>query len=167
MAIGFGRLPPTSALWRVPLGLLVSIVPPLGLIGWASPTVAAGLLFPATGYVGFVVTLFIPGCLAVFPKLTIVCAAVLALGCNVIHPRSPEAPTGWQGINTQYGGVAHERVDPVREYQIAEDLKARALASTGSRHCLSRISTAPLDTGIGPVLGRHDRRVKVMPARLS
>ena len=122
----------TSALWRVPLGLLASIVPPLGLIGWASPTVAAGLLFPATGYAGFVVTLFIPGCLAVFPKLTIVCAAVLALGCNVVHPRSPEAPTGWHGIDTQYGGVAHERVDPVREYEVAEDLKARAVASKAS-----------------------------------
>ena len=61
------------ALWRVPLGLLISIVPPLGLIGWASPTVAAGLLFPATGYVGFALTLCLPGCLAVAPKRTLVC----------------------------------------------------------------------------------------------
>lgn len=119
-----------GALWRVPLCLLASIVPPLGLIGWASPTVAAGLIFPATGYVGFALTLLLPGCLTIFPRRTAVCAVVLALGCNLIHPRSPEAPTGWQGIDTQYGSVAHERVDPVREYQIAEDVKARALAST-------------------------------------
>jgi hypothetical protein len=52
-----------------------------------------------------------------------VCAVVLALGCNSIHPKATEAPTGWQGIDTQYGGVAHERVDPVREYHIAEDIK--------------------------------------------
>lgn len=119
-----------GALWRVPLGLLASTVPPLGLIGWASPTVASGVLFPATGYAGFVLTLFIPGCLAVFPRQTVVCAGVAAVGCNLIHPKSPEPPPGWQGIDTKYGGVAHERVDPVREYQIAEDLKARALAST-------------------------------------
>lgn len=119
-----------SAMWRVPLGLLASIVPPLGLIGWASPTVAAGLLFPATGYAGFALTLLMPGCLAVSPRRTVVCAGVLAIACNAIHPKSPEAPTGWQGIDTHYGGIAHERVDPVREYQIAEDLKARALAST-------------------------------------
>jgi apolipoprotein N-acyltransferase len=59
-----------------------------------------------------------------------VCAVVLAVACNVIHPKSPEVPTGWQGIDTRYGGVAHERVDPVREYHIAEDIKARALGST-------------------------------------
>lgn len=121
----------SSVAWRVPLGLLASIVPPGGLIGWASPTVAAGLLFPATCYAGFTLTLLLPGCLAVFPRRTVVCAVVLALGCNIIHPKAPEPPTGWQGIDTQYGGVAHERVDPVREYQIAEDIKARALASTG------------------------------------
>ena len=120
----------TSAVWRVPLGLLASIVPPLGLIGWASPTVAAGLLFPATGYTGFALTILLPGCLAVFPRRTVVCAVVLALGCNSIHPKATEAPTGWQGIDTQYGGVAHERVDPVREYHIAEDIKTLALAST-------------------------------------
>ena len=91
----------TSALWRVPLGLLASIVPPLGLIGWASPTVAAGLLFPATGYAGFALTLFMPGCLTVSPRRTVVCAVVLAVGCNLIHPRPPEVPTGWQGIDTQ------------------------------------------------------------------
>jgi apolipoprotein N-acyltransferase len=119
-----------SALWRVPLGLLASIVPPLGLIGWASPTVAAGLLFPRTGYAGFALTLLLPGCLMGFPRRTVVCGVVLALGCNVIHPKPPEAPTGWHGIDTQYGGVAHEGLDSVREYQIAEDVKARALAST-------------------------------------
>jgi apolipoprotein N-acyltransferase len=57
------------------------------------------------------------------------CAVVLALGCNIIHPKAPKGPTGWQGIDTQYGGVAHERVDPVREYHIAEDIKTLALAS--------------------------------------
>lgn len=119
-----------SAVWCVPLGLLASIVPPLGLIGWASPAVAAGLLFPATGYAGFALTLFMPGCLAASPTRTVVCAVILAVGCNLIHPRSPEASTSWQGIDTQYSGVAHEQVDPVREYQIAEDVKARALAST-------------------------------------
>jgi hypothetical protein len=119
-----------SALWRVPLGLLASILPPIGLIGWASPTAAAGLLFPATSYVGFALTLLLPSCLAVLPRRTVVCAVVLVVGCNAIRPKSPEVPTGWQGIDTRYGGVAHDAVNPVREYQIADDIKARALAST-------------------------------------
>jgi apolipoprotein N-acyltransferase len=119
----------TSAVWRVPLGLLASVVPPLGLIGWASPTVASGLLFPATGYTGFALTLFMPGCLPLAPRRTVVCAVAGAVGCNLLYPTSPETPSGWQGIDTHYGSIAYDRVDPVREYQIAEDLKARALAS--------------------------------------
>jgi len=116
-------------LWRVPLGLLISIIPPLGLIGWASPAVAAGLLFPATGYVGFALTLCLPGCLAVAPKRTLVVAATLAAVCNGLHPQLPNVPDDWQGINTKYGAVAHDHLNLLREYQIAEDIQSRSLAS--------------------------------------
>lgn len=119
-----------SALWRVPIALLASIVPPLGLIGWASPTVAAGLLFPATGYVGFALAILMPGCLAVYPKQAAGCVAVLTFVCNLIHPNFRETPPDWQGINTNYGGVANEQANPQREYQISADIQARALAST-------------------------------------
>jgi hypothetical protein len=118
-----------GGLWRVPLGLLISIIPPLGLIGWASPAVAAGLLFPATGYVGFALTLCLPGCLAVAPKRTLVVAATLAAVCNGLHPQWPNVPDDWQGINTNYGAVAHDHLNLLREYQIAEDIQSRSLAS--------------------------------------
>jgi apolipoprotein N-acyltransferase len=117
-----------AALWRVPLALLISIVPPLGLIGWASPTVAAGLLFPATGYIGFAITVCLPGCLAVAPKRTLSAAATLAVVCNGLHPEPPNVPSDWQGVNTNYGAVAHDRLDLLREYQIAEDVQSRSLA---------------------------------------
>ena len=32
-------------LWRTPVGILLTVVPPLGLIGWASPLIAAGIYF--------------------------------------------------------------------------------------------------------------------------
>lgn len=119
-----------AALWRVPLGLLMSIVPPLGLIGWASPTVAAGLLFPAAGYIGLAITVCLPGCLAVLPKQTLVAAVVLAVVCNAVHPQPPNAPANWQGVDTHYGSVAHGRPDAGREYQISQDLQSRSLSST-------------------------------------
>ena len=52
---------PAAALWRVPLALLASVIPPLGLIGWASPVAAAGLVFPGTLYVGLALTMLFPG----------------------------------------------------------------------------------------------------------
>ena len=32
--------------WRLPLAYLLSVAPPIGIIGWASPLTAAGILFP-------------------------------------------------------------------------------------------------------------------------
>ena len=37
-------------LWRVPLALMATIVPPLGIIGLASPITGAGYLFPGTAW---------------------------------------------------------------------------------------------------------------------
>ena len=37
-------------LWRAPLGLALSVIPPIGIIGWASPLTAAGYLFPGTSW---------------------------------------------------------------------------------------------------------------------
>ena len=41
-----------ALVWRVPLALLASCVPPIGIIGFISPLTAAGYLFPATEWVG-------------------------------------------------------------------------------------------------------------------
>jgi len=38
----------TSRLWSGPLALITSAVPPIGIIGWASPLTSAGVLFPGT-----------------------------------------------------------------------------------------------------------------------
>ena len=48
-------------LWRAPLALMVTIVPPLGIIGLASPLTAAGYLFPGTAWVGLAVVALLPG----------------------------------------------------------------------------------------------------------
>ena len=50
-----------NCLWRAPLALLATIVPPLGIIGLASPLTAAGYLFPGTGWVGLAAVALLPG----------------------------------------------------------------------------------------------------------
>jgi hypothetical protein len=120
----------SATLWRVPLALLMSIIPPLGLIGWASPTVAAGLLFPATGLIGLAISICLPGCLAVAPWQTVIGTLALSMLCNTVNPQPPCAPEGWQGIDTNYGAIANERPNLLREYQIVKEVQARALAST-------------------------------------
>jgi len=40
----------TAAALRIPIALAVGVLPPFGLIGWASPVAFAGVLFPGTAY---------------------------------------------------------------------------------------------------------------------
>jgi hypothetical protein len=47
----------TTRLYTVPLTILLLAAPPLGLIGVASPLTAAGILFPGTAWLGFLLTL--------------------------------------------------------------------------------------------------------------
>ena len=56
-----GHLIVRTYLWRVPLALMVTIVPPLGIIGLASPVTAAGYLFPGTAWVGLAAVALLPG----------------------------------------------------------------------------------------------------------
>src|SRR5260370_34164789 len=51
----------SQALWRVPLAYFLSVAPPLGIIGWASPLTAAGILFPGWSWVGLGIFVTISG----------------------------------------------------------------------------------------------------------
>src|SRR5208282_53545 len=43
---------PRVRLYAIPLALLLLAVPPLGIVGCASPLTAAGLMFPGLGWTG-------------------------------------------------------------------------------------------------------------------
>jgi hypothetical protein len=81
----------SQQLWRIPIALAISIIPPIGLLGWASPLTAAGILLPGTGLTGLAATSLAP----VYPKL----AATAVLIANLVF-HSPTAPLGIAAINT-------------------------------------------------------------------
>lgn len=121
-----------QALWRAPVGLALTVIPPLGIIGWVSPLTAAGFLFPATRWCGLLACVLLTGALAVWPKragLTFLCIAAVA---NLIHPIEPTAPTGWEGINTHFGSIAQEVADPFAVYRVAEQIQREALSAQAS-----------------------------------
>lgn len=93
--------------WRVPALLLLDAVPPLGVLDWASPWTAAGVLFPDLGVIGLAVTLLLCVYLAMAasssPAMSVgrlAFLAVFAIAANLLYVR-PIPPSGWQGINTQ------------------------------------------------------------------
>lgn len=115
--------------WRTPLGLLLTVVPPLGLIGWASPLTAAGYLFPGTSWFGVLAVMIAAGSLAAFPKtaasLTVLVAAVLNLTYGGSAHQIP-----WEGIDTHFGGISHERTSALQDLSSAETIQRSAFASS-------------------------------------
>jgi hypothetical protein len=121
-----------QALWRAPAGLLLTVIPPLGIIGWASPLTAAGFLFPATGWCGLLGCALLTGALAAWPKQAVIAIAVASVIANLTHPTDPRPPADWLAIDTHFGSIAHRTPGPLAEYQVAEEIQKRALSAEAS-----------------------------------
>jgi hypothetical protein len=114
---------------RAPAAVLLSVPPPLGIIGVASPLTAAGLLFPGTGWLGLVATLTAIAlvCVRPGPKATVI--AAIALSCNLVYPGNPMPPADWEAVNTHFGGLGLNGTRPNAEFQAAAFIQQRALDS--------------------------------------
>jgi hypothetical protein len=115
-------------LWRAPLALVTTIVPPLGIVGLASPLTGAGYLFPSMGWAGLAAVAFLPGILlSAQPLSWRVRAAVISLAvalCIASHLYSGdvEPPYGWTAINTHFGDLSQ----PFRDFQAAQFIQQKA-----------------------------------------
>ncbi|WP_207002591.1 nitrilase-related carbon-nitrogen hydrolase [Trinickia mobilis] len=103
---------------RTVMALLLVSLPPVGLIGWASPIAGVGVLFPALGWVGLVLTVVAFVALAVgsrmfssFARLlargrlavaSLAGCAVVSVTANIIASPAP-MPAGWVGVDTHVG----------------------------------------------------------------
>jgi apolipoprotein N-acyltransferase len=87
---------PAQSLWRCAAALILSAIPPFGLIGWASPLTSAGVLFPGTGFFGLLATALFPAVWTARPTLLI---GVVAVANLIFSPTSP--PSDIRVVNTQ------------------------------------------------------------------
>lgn len=87
---------------RYAIAAILMSVPPFGIVGWASPITAAGVLFPGAGWYGLVATAF--GLLLMTTRFWPI--AVFVLGWAFVASAStwtpPTEPEGWVGINTSF-----------------------------------------------------------------
>lgn len=121
-----------QALWRAPVGLILTVIPPLGIIGWASPLTAAGFFFPVTAWYGLFGCALLTGALALWPKRAVVGLLCIAIVANLTHPMDPVAPASWKAINTHFGPIAQDMAEPLAIYQAAEGIQREALAAQAS-----------------------------------
>lgn len=130
-----------ECLWRAPLALLVTVIPPLGIIGLASPLTAAGYLFPGTAWAGIAAVALMPGILlstqpmAFRRRCVVLCFVIglcigLAISGRLFRSGDPEPPPGWVAVNTQFGDFSQRFQDFVAAQfiqQKATESSARVL----------------------------------------
>jgi apolipoprotein N-acyltransferase len=101
---------------------LVSIPPPLGLIGWGNPLTATGLFFSGFGWFGLAFMLTLYASAAVFPKLrrTLIALALtgaLFLPLPALSERVTVGGVTILGVNTFFGRVASGSGDFDAQYE--------------------------------------------------
>ncbi len=118
-------------LWRVPLALIATVLPPLGLIGWASPLTATGFVFPGTAWFGLLALFFICAglCMKSTAFYTVLSLVTLGILTQLSYRGDPQPPREWETFDTHFGAVAHGAEDPIREYMNAEWIQTRVQSS--------------------------------------
>ena len=102
--------------WHRPVRYLVAwaimSVPPVGIVGWASPITAAGLLLPGWGWAGLAATAASLSAMATRACPIAGVAISLAWVFSAATWTDPEPPEGWVGIDTTFDyRVAGEHAD--------------------------------------------------------
>ncbi len=92
------------ALWFGLAAALMS-VPPSGIVGWAQPITAAGILFPGWGWWGLAATaaIMLTMTTSKWPIAAIVAASFWAW--SAAHWIAPSQPGGWIGLDTRLGSA--------------------------------------------------------------
>lgn len=86
-------------------------VPPIGIVGWAHPITAAGILFPGLKWTGLAAAAI--GLLVMTTRFRPI--AILTLGglwiWSAANWTDPSLPEGWIGVDTEFGGSNGQYTD--------------------------------------------------------
>jgi hypothetical protein len=129
--------------WRTGLAavaIIVTALPPIGIVGWANPITAAGVLFPGWKWAGLIATLAFIMILCLLginqpPRRAFLFQAVLAglvgLTAVAVFPKLPAAPPGWCGYDTHFANETGQP-DYLKDYARISRLVAVSLVRAKS-----------------------------------
>lgn len=116
------------AAFSVPLCILLTALPPLGIIGWASPLLSAGVLFPGSKWFGLALIIVFLSGFRFKPAASVACLTLCALVFHFQYAQ-PSLPAGWEAVNTNYGGTGQGDPDFTTEYNTAQTMQTTILES--------------------------------------
>jgi apolipoprotein N-acyltransferase len=117
-----------KAALSVLLCILFTAMPPLGVIGWASPLLSAGVLFPGSKWLGLALILVFLSLFRLKPAESVVCLTLCALVFQFRYTQ-PQLLAGWEAVNTNYGGVGQGEPDFATEYNTHQSMQTIILES--------------------------------------
>lgn len=89
--------------WRFVAAICLSVIPPIGLVGWINPISVAGTLYPGCGWAGAVLSLGVLAALVARYDGWIGGLAGIAVVANLVSCIVvPKTPEGWVGANTHF-----------------------------------------------------------------
>ena len=92
--------------WGFIAAILLTVLPPLGIIGWVNPISIAGLLFPAWAWLGLVGTMGLFYVLVQRHWVGVLLIAVLAASANfAAKDLKAIPPAGWGAQDTQFSNM--------------------------------------------------------------
>jgi hypothetical protein len=116
------------AAFCVPLCILLTAVPPLGIIGWASPILSAGVLLPGSRWVGLALIIIFLSVFRFKPAHSLLSLTLCALTFH-FHYTAPRLPAGWEAVNTNYGGAGQGDPDFTTEYNTHQSMQTTIIQS--------------------------------------
>jgi hypothetical protein len=112
----------------VPMCILLTALPPLGIIGWASPLLSAGVLFPGSKWFGLGLIIAFLSLFRFKPALSVVCLTFCTFVFHFLYTQ-PHLPAGWEAVNTNYGGSGQGNTDFTTEYNTHQSMQTTILES--------------------------------------
>jgi len=112
----------------VPMCILLTAIPPLGIIAWASPLLSAGVLFPGSQWFGLALILVFLSLFRFKPAWSLVCLTLCAFFFQFQYTQ-PQIPAGWKAVNTNYGGSGQGDTDFTTEYNTHQSMQTTILES--------------------------------------
>lgn len=111
---------------RYGVAAVLMSIPPFGIVGWAHPITAAGILFPGWAWWGLAATAI--GLLVMTTRIWLIAIPILG-GLWIVSAATwtaPDMPQGWIGVDTQFGGGLDEHAGYDQHAETIAMVKAAA-----------------------------------------
>lgn len=111
---------------RYAVAAVLMSVPPFGIVGWAHPITAAGVVFPGWGWWGLAAAAI--GLLSMTTKVWPIATLILggAFAWSAATWTDPSLPDGWIGVDTEFGGERGKYAGLLQHRETIAAVKAAA-----------------------------------------